>query len=94
MKKTSLFAQNFITIHKMTHNNTDVQHLNLNITENLSTSLEVECAAAGTNLTEVCKDAGVHRSTVQRWKDQEPKTFLEIRKILQAIHARRQKASK
>lgn len=78
----------------MTHNITEVQPMNLDITENLATSLELECTRAGTNFTEICKDAGVHRSTVQRWKDQEPKTFLEIRKIMQAIHARRQKASK
>lgn len=68
--------------------------LNLNVTENLATSLEVLCEKAGTNFTEVCRDAGVNRSTVQRWKDAEPKTFIEIRKILQAIHARRKKRRK
>lgn len=71
------------------------QHImTLNITENLATSLEVECAKAGTNLTEVCNDAGVNRSTVQRWKNAEPKTYIEIRKIKEAIHARRLKNQK
>lgn len=75
----------------MSHNNTDIQQMNLDVMENLSTSLEVECAKAGTNFTEVCKEAGVNRSTLQRWKSQEPKTFIEIRKILTAIHNRRAK---
>lgn len=57
----------------------------LDITENLSVSLETACVRAGTNMTEVCRIAGVHRSTVQRWQEKEPKTFVEIRKIMQAI---------
>jgi DNA-binding phage protein len=61
----------------------------LDVTENLATSLKVECIAAGTNLTEVCRDAGVNRSTVQRWMEAEPKTWIEIRKILKAINERR-----
>jgi hypothetical protein len=88
LEKTSFICAK---IHNMTQNNTDIQSMHLDITENLSTSLEVECAKAGTNFTEVCKDAGINRSTVQRWKDKEPKTFIEIRKILQAIHNRRAK---
>lgn len=51
------------------------------ITENIFDSLKVRCAQAGTNLTEVCKRAGVDRSSLERWKRKEPKTITIIRKI-------------
>ncbi len=63
--------------------------ITLDITENIARSLEVECAKAGTNLTEVCKLAGIQRSTVQRWKEKEPKTIREVRGILEAIEERK-----
>jgi hypothetical protein len=31
-------------------------------------NLKARCKAAGTNLTQLCMDAGVDRSVVERWK--------------------------
>lgn len=58
----------------------------LNITEPLVPSLKAACEKAGTNLTVVCKEAGVSRSTVERWKTDEPKTVKELRKLLKVIN--------
>lgn len=51
--------------------------------ENILTSLKVKCVEAGTNLTEVCRRAGIHRSVVDRWERELPKSF----KTLEALHA-------
>ncbi len=75
MRKTILFAQKFIINHMTT----------LNITENIARSLEIECAKAGTNITEVCRIAGVQRSTVQRWKEEDPKTIQVVRRLMEII---------
>lgn len=61
----------------------------LNITENLAESLERECKAAGTNITEVCREAGIARGTFQSWKVKEPKTIREIRTMLAVIEKKR-----
>lgn len=47
---------------------------------NIVTTLKAQAVAAGTNLTEVCRRAGVSRTTVERWK-KEPKTIKLLRKI-------------
>ncbi len=46
-------------------------------------SLKARCAAAGTNITEVCREAGVSRSTIERWKQKPPKS-LQILNSLEA----------
>ena len=51
-------------------------------------SLKAECKAAGTNLNEVCKEAGYKRSIVERWKKTPPKT-LRIISDLRAVIARK-----
>ena len=48
-------------------------------------SLKQKCAEAGTNLTEVCKIAGVNRSMLSRWRQREPKTLEIIGKLEAAI---------
>lgn len=58
---------------------------NRNITTDLYRSLKQRCDAAGTNIQEVCKQAGVTRSTVQNWKIREPHTIETIRRLEQAI---------
>ena len=55
--------------------------------ENIYLSLEEECKKVGTNLTRVCHKAGVCRSTVQRWKHQEPNTVRIYRKLKAMIDA-------
>lgn len=66
----------------------------LNITEGLAESLERECKAAGTNITEVCREAGVSRGTFQAWKTKEPKTIREVRTMLEVINKKRQKTAR
>jgi hypothetical protein len=53
----------------------------LTITGPLYSSLKAECEAAGTNLTVVCKGAKVSRSTVEKWKQGDPKTIKQLRAI-------------
>lgn len=55
------------------------------VTENTFESLKAACEEAGTNLSEVCREAGVDRSTLEHWKREEPKTIVSIRKLLKAI---------
>lgn len=52
---------------------------------NIVHSLKLKCTAAGTNLTEVCRKAGVNRQTVERWKKEEPKTLTILRQLEEAI---------
>jgi precorrin-6x reductase len=52
---------------------------------NIVTTLKAKAAAAGTNLTAICKKAGVPRQTVERWKNEEPKTIQLLRKLESAI---------
>lgn len=52
--------------------------------------LKRRCEAAGTNLTEVCSEAGVDRSIPERWKNKEPKS-LEILASLETVIAKKEK---
>ena len=52
--------------------------------ENIVQSLKVRCTEAGTNISEVCRRAGVARSTVDRWEDKLPNTFRILQKLEQA----------
>lgn len=54
----------------------------------LINSLKSRCAAAGTNITAVCKQAGVSRSTIERWKAKPPKSL----QILDALEEQIQEA--
>jgi transposase-like protein len=49
-----------------------------------STLLEA-ATAAGTNLSEVCREAGVNRSTVELWKRRQPKTLEIIDSMFKVI---------
>jgi hypothetical protein len=48
---------------------------------NIVTILKAKAAAAGTNITEICRRAHVPRQTVERWKNEEPLTIKLLRKI-------------
>lgn len=48
-------------------------------------SLQILCAQAGTNITEVCKRAGVNRNTVDQWRKKEPKQFQTLRALFYTI---------
>lgn len=47
--------------------------------------LKVKAASAGTNLTEVCREAKVKRQVVESWKDKDPKTIQILRRLEKVI---------
>lgn len=50
---------------------------------------------AGVSLLAICKKTGIARSTVERWKGQEPRTVVMIRDLEKAIaEAARKKANR
>lgn len=57
--------------------------------------LETDANAAGTNLTEICREAGVSRATPDRWRKKPPKTVTLIAKLETIVkkHAERAAAS-
>lgn len=56
--------------------------------------LEQDAIAAGTNLTQVCREAGVSRATPDRWRKHTPKTVDLVTKMeaIVARHAAEKKA--
>lgn len=48
---------------------------------NIVTIWKSKAAAAGTNITEIARRAGVPRQTIERWKNEEPLTIKLLRKI-------------
>jgi hypothetical protein len=61
---------------------------------NIIHSLKIKCAAAGTNLTEVCRMVNVSRQNLEMWKKKEPKTIQTLRKIELAIEEKRKQLEK
>ncbi len=61
--------------------------------ENLVNDLKAMCALAGTNLTEVCRDAGVSRGKIERWKKDTPRAVSDYLKILEAIENRKRQTA-
>ncbi len=47
--------------------------------------LKTACKEAGTNLTELCREAGVDRSVVERWKNKPPKSFETLIRLNAAL---------
>lgn len=46
------------------------------------TDLKIKCAERGTNLTQLCKEAGVDRSVPQRWKTNgNPSRLVTVEKL-------------
>lgn len=56
--------------------------------------LDEEALAAGTNLTEVCREAGVSRATPDRWRRHVPKTIQLVTLMEQIIQQHARKAAK
>lgn len=61
--------------------------------EQLITALKTRCAAAGTNITEICREAGVSRSVIERWKTKPPKS-LSILNALEGALAKHEKSAR
>lgn len=60
---------------------------------NIYNQLDAEARANGKNLTEICKTLGLSRSSLQGWKNDEPKTIKIIRAIKKEISKVDDKAS-
>lgn len=54
------------------------------------TSLKIRCVRARTNITQLCKDAGVNRQLISKWEKEEPKTLRILRKLDEALRIREQ----
>lgn len=52
---------------------------------NIYEDLETACKNAGTNMTKLCRAAGVHRSIPTRWKYKTPKTVVLYLKLMAAL---------
>lgn len=53
--------------------------------DNIYDEINAACKAAGTNLTKVCREANVDRSTLTRWKTEDPKSIRIYRRLLATI---------
>ena len=54
-------------------------------TIDIVTSLKIQCLSAGTPLSEVCRRAGVHRTTIEYWKRKKPKSIQMLEDIQKAL---------
>lgn len=48
-------------------------------------SLRIRCAQLGTDLTKLCRKAGVNRSALDKWSKQEPKTLVTLKRLNAAL---------
>jgi len=55
------------------------------MSNNIVNELEKLCIDCNTNVTELCKDAGVARDKLSGWKTKEPYTLIDIRKLVDAL---------
>lgn len=55
-----------------------------NITGSTYIYLKQQCDEVGISLTQLCREAGVERSTIERWKQKDPNT-IEILNNLKAV---------
>lgn len=49
------------------------------------TSLKIRCVQSGTNITQLCKEAGINRQLISTWEKKEPKTLAILRKLEMAL---------
>jgi transposase-like protein len=45
------------------------------------TSLKIQCAEAGTSITEVCRRAGIQHQVIHAWKNNEPKSIKTLKRL-------------
>ena len=61
--------------------------------ENIAKSLEADCGTVGISLRALCKEAGVDKSIISRWKKNEPLTIQNLRKLQAVIDSKRAPAA-
>jgi transcriptional regulator with XRE-family HTH domain len=57
----------------------------VNITQSTYSSLKSECEAAGISLSQLCREADVDRSVVERWKEKDPKSIQTLNTLREAL---------
>ena len=71
----------------------ETQQKNIEVVFNDALSqLEADAKAAGSNLTEVCREAGVSRTTPDRWKEKPPATIVTLKKLQDVVAEKSKKA--
>lgn len=56
-----------------------------NITQTTYSSLKAECEKAGISLSQLCREADVDRSVVERWKTKDPKSIETLNALKSAL---------
>lgn len=56
--------------------------------------LRVRCAQVGTDLTKLCRMAGVNRSALDKWSEKEPKTLITLKRLQAALDLMEEQAAK
>jgi hypothetical protein len=51
------------------------------IETNIFKELEEKCKAANTTITELCREAGLDRTVIQKWKKKTPKSIEMLKKM-------------
>ncbi len=57
----------------------------MNDTTTLYKQLQLICEAAGTNISEVCREAKISDSTIRNWKKKQPDTVDTLTTFLQTV---------
>lgn len=55
------------------------------ITQNTYSSLKAECEEAGISLSQLCREADVDRSVIERWKNKDPKSIEILNSLREAL---------
>lgn len=55
------------------------------VTGSLYASIKSECDAAGIPLSILCREAGIDRSIIERWKKKDPKTIQIVNSLRDAM---------
>jgi len=53
------------------------------------TQLEADAKSVGSNITAICREAGVSRTTPDRWKEKPPATIETLAKLQDAVAAKK-----
>ena len=57
--------------------------------ETVYNDLRASAASVGSNLTELCRETGIPRSTLAKWEQAPPKSFVLLSRLFTAINTKR-----
>lgn len=55
--------------------------------------IHLECKLVKLNISELCRESGVSRDTLQRWKNEDPDTLKKLSKIRNVIKSHKERMS-